>query len=261
MTMASSFMVIIGFLSLANNKKYRYLALSSLLVLLTLLLLRGKSYYSIGIIPMLVAAGAIAIEKVVLSKSLRILLPVGMILCSLPFVPFGIPVYQEAGMVAYFEKLENKFGLILGRRFEDGSIHNLPQDYSDQLGWEELAAHTAKAYAQIVEPQKSMIYCENYGQAGAISVIGKKYQLPEPISFGDSFIYWIPRSFDEEVESFIYINDELGEDIQDLFQDIVIVGRVSNPNAREYGTTVYLCTNPRRKFSDFWATVLSRVLN
>lgn len=261
MTFAASFVIMIGFISLAKNRKFNYLAISSFIVFMTLIVLRGKSYYSIGIIPLLVAAGAVAIENYSFPYSIKLILPFAMIFITIPFLPFGIPLYKQEGMVNYFQKLETDYGLILGRSFEDGSIHSLPQDYADQLGWEELTRITSEAFEQIKDKQKSMIYCENYGQAGAISIIGKRYNLPEPVSFGDSFIYWIPIELKQDIESFIYINDELGEDIKDLFQDIKIVGQISNPNAREYGTTVYLCNNPKYKFSIFWNSVLDRVLN
>ena len=261
MTFATSFVIFIGFVGLVKNRKFNYLAISTFIVFAILIVLRGKSYYSIGMIPLLVAAGAVSIEKSSFSNFIKLVLPFAMIIITIPFIPLGIPLYKEEGMVNYFQKLEIDYGLILGRRFEDGSIHSLPQDYADQLGWEELTEITSKAFEQIEDKQKCMIYCENYGQAGAISIIGKKYNLPEPVSFGDSFIYWIPKDLKHDIESFIYINDELGEDIQELFQDIKIIGQVSNPNAREYGTTVYLCNSPNYSFNLFWNSVLDRVLH
>jgi hypothetical protein len=182
-----------------------------------------------------------------------------LILITIPIVPFGIPVYKPDALVKYFHKLETQYGLVLGRTFEDGTIHSLPQDYADQLGWEELTLLTSRAYDLVIEKSKCLIYCENYGQAGAIAVIGKKYGLPEPVSFHESFYYWKPTSFDPDIETLIYINDELGEDVQALFEDIIIVGKISNPHAREYGTTVYLCRKPKSSFNVLWKEALKRV--
>jgi hypothetical protein len=168
-------------------------------------------------------------------------------------------VYDEVRLVAYFKNLEKDYGLDIGRRFEDGTIHSLPQDYADQLGWEELTRITKEAYDQIPEKDKAVIYAENYGQAGAIAVIGKKYGLPEPVSFHESFFYWFPDKFDPDIEYLVYINDELGENVRKLFPDIREIGRISNVNAREYGTTVYLCRNPNSSFNKFWADVVKRV--
>ncbi|KAA3631098.1 MAG: hypothetical protein DWQ02_16885, partial [Bacteroidetes bacterium] len=171
----------------------------------------------------------------------------------------GFPIYKPVKMVEYFRNLEEEHGMTMGRRFEDGTIHSLPQDYADQLGWEELTAHVAKAFEQVKDKEACLIYGENYGQAAAISVIGKKYGLPEAVSFADSFRYWIRDEFDPDIQSFIYINDELGQDVEALFEQITIVGRISNVDAREYGTTVYLCEKPRSSFNEFWKGVTSRV--
>jgi len=38
-----------------------------------------------------------------------------------------------------------------------------------------------------------MIYAENYGQAGAVMVLGKKYNLPEPVASLKAFFYWFPQ--------------------------------------------------------------------
>jgi hypothetical protein len=104
----------------------------------------------------------------------------------------------------------------------------------------------------IPDKKSCFIYGENYGQAGAITVIGKKYNLPEAICFSESFRYWIPEKFDPDPVSFIYINDEPGEDVQKLFGKITRIGIVSNPDAREFGTGVYLFQDPITSFNQFW---------
>jgi hypothetical protein len=228
---------------------------------MALLLLKGKSYYTIGVFAVLVASGAVISEKFVKRTVFRVILPLVLVLLTIPLLPFGMPIYKQDKLVAYYKGLEDKYGLVIGRRFEDGSIHSLPQDYADQLGWEELTEITAKAYDQVPDKSKCFIYCENYGQAAAISIIGKKYHLPEAVSFSESFTYWKPKEFKPDIEYFIYINDELGEDIQRLFQKTELIGTISNKNAREYGTMVYLCSQPRESFNKFWKERLEMLEN
>jgi hypothetical protein len=127
------------------------------------------------------------------------------------------------------------------------------------LGWEELASLANKAYQMVPYKKSCFIYCENYGQAGAITIIGKKYKLPEAVCFSESFRYWIPMKFDPDPTAFIYINDELGKDVNKLFRKITNVGSISNPDAREFGTTVYLCQDPVMSFNEFWTERLSRL--
>jgi hypothetical protein len=257
MTLSSSILVITGLFYLLMEKKFRFLFFSVLFVFLSLMALRGKSYYTIGLIPLLTASGSVAAEKFLKSLTARILLPLFLILIDIPVFPIGIPVFKQDKLVSYFKKLDDKYGIDAGRRFEDGSIHSLPQDYADQLGWEELTRITSEAYQQVPEKSKSFIYCENYGQAGAIAVIGKKYDLPEPLSFNESFSYWVPRKL-SDIQHLIYINDKPGEDIQKIFGEIKLIGSITNIHAREYGTAVYLCSKPLINLDDFWHSVLMR---
>jgi hypothetical protein len=120
------------------------------------------------------------------------------------------------------------------------------------IGWEELTALADSAYRMIGDKQAAFIYGENYGYAGAITVIGKKYGLPEAVSFHESFSYWFPRQFNTEITSVVYINDEIGDDIRALFHKITLIGAISDPDAREYGTPVYLLEEPVSSFNVFW---------
>jgi len=237
-------------------KEYRLIALVALFTVLTLFLLRGKSYYTAGIFPVLIAAGAAFWDQILKRKIILIGLMVIMLVFTWPLLPIGLPVYKPDRMIEYFQKLEEEKGMDVGRRWEDGTVHPLPQDYADMLGWEELTRITKQAYDSIQIKKSAIIYAENYGQAGAISVIGKKYGLPEAMSFHDSYRYWLPLKLEHEITEFIYINNELGEDVEELFSDIVEVGRITNPYAREYGTRVYLCRKPLRSFNEFYYEIL-----
>jgi 4-amino-4-deoxy-L-arabinose transferase-like glycosyltransferase len=252
----ASILTIAGIIWLFRNKdalKFRFLAIVCILVVVILFILRGKGYYTIGIFPFLIAAGAVSFEGTLKRLWHRIIFVCLLVLLTLPMVPLWLPVFKAKGLVEYFRILEKKYGIVIGRRFEDGSIHSLPQDYADMIGWEELTSIANKAYQQNGDKKASFIYCENYGQAGAITFIGKKYGLPEAVSFHESFRYWIPLKFDPDIKSFIYINHHLGEDIHGLFSKITLIGRISDPDARESGCEVYLCEDPISSFNEFWA--------
>jgi hypothetical protein len=256
---AGSVLTIAGLIFLLTNKnaaKFRFLGYVAVFVILALLVLKGKSYYSLGVFPFLIISGAVAYDSWIKKLWIKMTIPVFLVLITLPVVPIGLPVYNEEGLIKYF----NKYGTDLGRRFEDGSIHSLPQDYADMLGWEELTILAKKAYDQAEDKKACLIYGENYGQAGAITIIGKKYGLPEAISFSESFQYWIPQQFDPDIKSMVYINDEEpGEDVKTLFRKVTVIGSISNPDAREFGTTVYLCEEPVMSFNKFWKDRLKHI--
>jgi hypothetical protein len=252
---AALFLVIPSFFFLLFAKKmkpWRRLVIACFLVVVILLVLRGKSYYTAGIYPFLVAAGAVFWEQALHSRLPRVILASLLILVTLPVLPAGIPVSGATSMARGFSMVQKKTGYDAFLRDEDGKYHALPQDYADMLGWDELASIAANAYRQVEDKNSCLLYCENYGQAGAIMILGKKYGLPDPVCFSESFYYWAPRKLPVEIRSLIYINDELGEDVRRLFPDIRLIGKISNPLAREYGTSVYLGTKPVTSFNAFW---------
>jgi hypothetical protein len=242
-------------------KPYRPLWVASFIVLLILVILRGKSYYTAGMLTLWIAAGGVYWENQIKRVITKILLPLVMLLLTLPIVPMGIPLFKAEKLAEYFAYAKNKFGFDMVLRWETGRIHSLPQDYADMLGWDELAAITAKAYDHVQDKQATMIYAENFGQAGAVMVLGKKYNLPDPVCFSESFFYWFPRNPEHEITTFIYINDNLGDDIHNLFADCREIGQIQNPLAREFGTGIWLCTNPHSSFNAFWRQRVRQVTN
>jgi hypothetical protein len=244
---------LVFLLFLKTGRQFRVLGLTCLTVLLILLLLNGKHYYTLGMYTILFAAGGVAMEKYFV-RGLSFLKPVTlalMLLIALPIIPYSLPVLTLDKMTVYAEA-SKKFGLAGALRWEDGSIHPLPQDYADMTGWQELSEIVSKTYNSLSEGEKShcVIYAENYGQAGAIKYYGKKHGLPEPVSFHETFVLWGPDS--TNLATLIYVNDELGEDIQHLFGEITLAGQVNNIHFRENGVQVYLCRQPQNGFAKFY---------
>jgi hypothetical protein len=243
---------IISLFSGSSMKPYRPMAIASLIVLLALVFLRGKSYYLAGVLPLWIASGGIFWENRIKRTFTRILIPALIVLFTLPILPMGIPVLKAEQLADYFAYAKDRFGFDMPLRWETGKIHSLPQDYADMLGWDELAEITAKAYQEDQDKDHTMIYAENYGEAGAIMVIGKKYHLPEPVCFSESFFYWFPRDPKYEIKTLIYINDKIEPDLSNLFTECHEIGSIRNPLAREFGTGVWLCTNPRSSINVMW---------
>ncbi len=238
-------------------RRYRVLGWYFVIVFLLLLLLRGKPYYTLGLYPMLIAAGAVWWEGYARALWLRIALPLLMLIILLPALPLGLPVLPLPQMLNYCQGAIEKAGFDGPMRWEDGQVHHLPQDYADMLGWEELGQLALKA-SKAAGSEEFILYCENYGQAGAVEYYTHRQGLPPAVSFSDTYRLWLPRHI--SATALIYINDELGEDIRALFDNIQPIGSISNPYARERGTTVYLCREPRQPMAAFWEEVVTRVL-
>jgi hypothetical protein len=236
----------------SRAKQFRVFGFVYLAVLLLFLVLRGKSYYMAGLYPFMFAAGGVLWERFLKPAGWRTVLVITILLLSLPLVPGGIPIMSAKNLAGYYAKMPEKMGAEALLRWEDGRMHPLPQDFADMLGWDELGSIVIKACDSIQDKSRIMIYAENYGQAGAIEHYAKPYGMPPVVSFSDSYLMWAPDSIAPGIDLFFYVNGELGGDVDSLFARIDSIGSITNPYAREHGTTVYLCRSPRADFSSFW---------
>ena len=232
---------------LRGPSPWRLFGWFALLTVALLLVLHGKGYYTLGVYPVLIAAGSVFWEKKLSKTWQQVALPALITLFSLPLLPLGTPIWPAEKMADYFAWLNFKPAL----RWENGNIERLPQDFADMLGWPEIAALVDTAVRRAGGPQHCLVYGENYGQAGAIEHFSPGLTA---VSFSDSYLLWAPDTLPAYVNTLIYVNDDLGEDVQQGFADIRKIGEVQNPLARERGTGVWLCREPRGSFPDFWAS-------
>jgi hypothetical protein len=77
-------------------------------------------------------------------------------------------------------------------RWEDGKDHSLPQDFADMLGWKELAQKVDKEYSKLSKSGKTLVLCDNYGQAGAINYYSNK--KVRAVSFNADYLNWFDLS-------------------------------------------------------------------
>ena len=242
-----------------SERKFRPIAVAYIAVLIILILSRGKSYYTLGAYPMLFAAGGYVLEKYLTGvwRWANYALLVVSVLLLIPILPLALPVLPINKMAAYCQSATDFAGPGI-ITWEDGKVHNIPQDYADMTGWKELAGLTAKAYQSLTPEQQAdcRIYAENYGEAAAVHFYGHTWHLPEPISFSDSYLLWAPDS--AKNNTLIYINDEVG-DIDKLFNNYREIGEIDDVNFRENGLKVFLCTNPRPEFKPFYAAKVNEL--
>jgi len=217
--------------------------------------LRGKSYYTAGLYPFYIAAGAVFLEEIFRKPAWRTAVIILVILLNLPLVPGGIPLGKKQFISEYFKGMYEVTGVDAMLRWEDGQVHSLPQDYADRLGWDVLGdivrTVTDTASGEVI------VYCENYGQAGAVEFYAASGNLRVQ-SFSDSYLLWALESFPEEAV-FLYINDRPGDDVISLFGKVELLRGINDGYAREYGTNVYLLEHPKPEFFTFWTENVRRL--
>jgi hypothetical protein len=234
-----------------EGRRYRLLGLAYLITLTEFILLHGKHYYLAPIYPMLFAAGAVAIESL-FATQVRFIGPafaVTMMALGALVVPTVIPILPPERLIAYMKAIHFE-----PPRTETSHTAALPQLFADQFGWEELVQSVARAYRALSpnEQRKVGIFCQNYGQAGAIDFFGPKYGLPPALSGHQNYFLWGPCGHSGEL---MLIIDDSDRDEAEQFQSVEDLGPVdSNRWAMpwEQRNHIYLCRDLKGGLRQLW---------
>jgi hypothetical protein len=154
--------------------------------------------------------------------------------------------------VETFVRYQSALGLT-PRTEERQEMGDLPQHFADMFGWEEMTALVAEAYGRLTpeERQRCRVFGQNYGEAGAIDVLGRKLGLPPALSGHNS--YWIWGPGDAEWDVLIIIGGDR-EDNAEFFEDIEIVGQTSSEWSMPYerGLDISIARRPKVSIREAW---------
>src|SRR6266513_1538949 len=112
-------------------------------------------------------------------------------------------------------------------RTETSHTAALPQHFADRFGWKEMVRSVARAYHSLpsYDQKRAAIFCQNYGQAGAIDFFGPKYGLPPALSGHQNYFFWGPRDYSGEI---MIILDNDSEDERQQFTSVEDRGLVGS---------------------------------
>ena len=217
--------------------------------LAVLLLFSGKIYYLAPAYPMLLAAGALAIEWHLerrQARQLMVAMPILVVIGSLGTIPISIPILSVNDTISYSRFGAQYLGMGSALAWEDGTRQELPQDFADMLGWEEQAQAVARVYGEIGSADVAAM---NYGQAGALVRYGSDLGLPPVISKGSSF--WLWGYGDATGDQMVILGAE-AQDLQPFFEKVEVRSRVEHPHARETDVPIAVVSGPRHSMAELW---------
>jgi hypothetical protein len=216
---------------------YRMFGWAFVLTIAFFMLMRGKDYYSAPAYPMVLAAGAFATElffdsarfasRAKLSATLRGALLRVLVIMSLVMLPLVLPVLSIDNFIA----LQRWIGIEPPRTETNQIGVLLPQYFADEFGWPEMVEQVARVYHSLPpnEQQKTAIYANNYGEAGAIDFFGPRYGLPKAICAHQNYFLWGPREYSGEI--MILVGSANIEEARPHFASVEPVATLSNSYA------------------------------
>ena len=174
----------------------------------------------------------------------------------------NIPMEAAVGRDAIRQLLTGMGAMISAIRFEVPRTETshaaaLPQLYADQFGWEEMVRSVARVYASLPanEQQHAAIFCQNYGEAGAIDFFGPKYGLPPALSGHQNYFYWGPGNYTGAI---MIVLDDDATDEREQFRSVEDRGMVeSSPWAMpwEQRLHIFVCRDLKIPLRELWPKV------
>lgn len=162
------------------DRRWRSLAVASVVVLVVQFILGGKPYYVGGIFVLLFAAGAVALERrwtTRRGRGLRALGPAttmtALAISGLITLPLAIPVLSAKSLHSL-------------------ALQKINYDLAETIAWPREVSQVAAAFHSLPETQQqhTIILAGNYGEAGALERYGAQFKIPAGRSFSGANSFW-----------------------------------------------------------------------
>jgi hypothetical protein len=226
-----------------SSHRFRLLGWMYVVPFVLLLLTHGRAYYLGPAYPMLIAAGAVVVERWLASlrrTQSRIFrgvtwaaLAIGTVIgcaLSLPIAPVGSGLWDITG-----------------------AVHD---NFVEQIGWPDLVETVTDIYAGLPPDERpgTAILAGNYGEAGAVDLYGPAAGLPRAISGTNSF--W-DRGYGDPPPQTVIVLGFRREVAERFFERCELAGRVTNrygvknEESRDH-PDIFVCRDPRQTWPVLW---------
>lgn len=231
-----------GLFGYLRDRRYRMLAWMYLVPFALFLVAKGRFYYISGAYPMLLAMGSVLGERWVarLRRPVRIaieavaftaILAVGAYICAM-LIPFA-----NSGPLRDFALKHNG-------------------DLREEFGWDELVRTVAAVRDSLTPEQRASygILVGNYGEQGAIEMLGPQFHLPPPISLTNSA--WL-RGYPTPPPTTLIVIGSSREDVDKALTGCRLAAHNGNSagvrnEESQYHPDIFVCGPPREPWPLVW---------
>ena len=240
--LAATPLLIAGLIAFLRNARYRILAWMYLVPLAGFMIGKGRGYYMAEAYPVLIAMGAVVGERWLarLPRPGRLAIEAAflglVVLCGAFLSALVIPL-AASGPLRSFALSRNG-------------------DLREEIGWDELVRTVACIRDSLTPDQQAHlgIIVNNYGEQGAIEILGPAYQLPPPISTTNSA--WL-RGYPTPPPTTIIALGMRAEEADRIFNGCRLAGHNGNSEGvkneeSEYHPDIFVCGPPRQSWPIFW---------
>jgi hypothetical protein len=233
---------IAGLIAFLRSRRYRMMAWMYLVPLALLFFAKGRGYYTAAAYPMLLAMGAAVGERWLATlprrgrRSIESVYFTGLAVCGAYIIAVVVPL-APSGPLRDFALQRNG-------------------DLREEFGWEELVKTVAQIRDSLTPEQRAHlgITTGNYGEYGAIEILGRAYGLPEPIGTTNS--EWL-RGYPAQAPTTIIVLGIRPEEADEIFADCRLAGHNGNAEGvhneeLDDHPFIFVCGPPRKPWAEVW---------
>jgi hypothetical protein len=235
-------LALTGLFFLLRDRRYRMLGWMYLIPFALFYLGKGRNYYLAGAYPMLLAMGAAVCERLLtyLPKLAR------RAITTVYFAAFGLCGGFICAVVLPIAPSGPLRAFALQRN----------GDLREEIGWNEMVRTVAGIRDSLTPEQQAHlgITVGNYGEQGAIEMLGPAYNLPVPISTTNSA--WL-RGYPTPQPTTIIALGITSKQADSIFTGCRLAGHNGNSEGIEneesrFHPDIFVCGPPREPWPDLW---------
>lgn len=233
---------ITGLIALLGSRRYRMIGWMFVVPVAIFFFAKGRGYYTAAAYPMLLAMGAVVGERWLSSlprwgrRSIEGVFFTGLAVFAAFIVADVVPLASSGPLRSF--ALE----------------HN--GDLREEFGWDELVKTVAGIRDSLPQEQQASlgIVVGNYGEEGAIEILGAPYHLPMPISTTNSG--WLRGYPSPSPTTFILVGVS-HDDAFGIFTGCRLAGHNGNSEGirneeSEYHPDIFVCGPPKIPGPQLW---------
>ena len=239
---ASVPMWIAGLIYFLRDRRYRMLGWMYVIPLALFMIGKGRDYYLAPAYPMLMAMGAVAGERWVRSlskpwrRSVETVFFIAVAACGAYVAAIVVPLSARGPL-------------------RDFALKN-NGDLREEIGWNDLVKKVADIRDTLPSDQRDHVgvLVGNYGEQGAIEVLGPAYHLPPPISGTNSA--WL-RGYPTPPPTTLIVLGLSARYVNETFSSCRVAGHNGNSEGVDneestYRPEIFVCGGPRKPWPEFW---------
>jgi hypothetical protein len=235
-SLGASVLWLIGTMSVWRDPAWRFarvLAASWLVALVVFVITAGQTYYTVGVYPALIAAGAVVLER---RPRVFWTMTAVVVITSALVVPASLPILPPRTLAA-------------------SAWAGAGEQLLEMVGWPREVGLVASAYRSIPTSQRphAVILTANYGEAGAVDRYRARFGLPAAYSGLNAFGLWGPPPASDGPVVLVW------EDRRPptYLRGCRYVRRVGGPvpNEEHDYARIFVCTGPRGTWASIWPRV------